>query len=128
MRKRPVIASNRRRVILLHDNARPYVARVVHMGSPPTPSLFTRHCTSDYHMFRSMQYCLEHAFETTKNSENGSMNGSLQNQSRSIVGKSNSCQKDGKKSYKTMGNSLIDATISRFLKYLRFLAKNNGGN
>lgn len=66
MSKRPAVASNRRKVILLHDNARPHVAKVVKDALSklewevlPHPAYSPDIAPSDYHLFRSMQHALE---------------------------------------------------------------------
>ena len=109
LQKRPAIASNRRKVILLHDNARPHVARVVkdtllqlEWEVLPHPAYSPDIAPSDYHLFRSMQHGLagtrfRSAEEVPKKCENGSMIGSLPNQHRSFDTVSPCCQKDGKK-------------------------------
>ncbi|EGI63459.1 Mariner Mos1 transposase [Acromyrmex echinatior] len=66
MQKRLSIASNRRKVILFHDNARPHVAIIVKQilmdlewEVLPHPANSPGLAPSDYHLFRSMQYALE---------------------------------------------------------------------
>ena len=65
LQKRPAIASNRRKVILLHDNARPHVARIVkdrllqlEWEVLPHPAYSPDIAPSDYHLFRSIQHGL----------------------------------------------------------------------
>lgn len=66
IQKQPSIASNRRKVILLPDNARPRVARAVKQTLTefkweilPHPAYSPDLAPSDYHFFRSMQHGLE---------------------------------------------------------------------
>lgn len=65
LRKRPAIASNRRKVILLHDNARPHTGKTVketltqlEWETLPHPAYSPDIAPSDYHLFRSMQHGL----------------------------------------------------------------------
>lgn len=65
LRKRPSIASNRRKVILLHVNARPHIGKTVketllqlHWEILPHPAYSPDIAPSDYHLFRSMQHGL----------------------------------------------------------------------
>ena len=64
MQKRPLNASNRRRVILFHDNTRPHVALAVkHTDGArevlPHPVYSPKLTPSAYHLFRLMQHALE---------------------------------------------------------------------
>ncbi|EFN64341.1 Histone-lysine N-methyltransferase SETMAR, partial [Camponotus floridanus] len=65
MEKRSAVASNRRKVILLHDNARPHVANSVketlmqfEWEVLPHPVYSPDLAPSDYYLFRSMQHGL----------------------------------------------------------------------
>ena len=66
MHKRPSVASNRRKVILFDDNARPHVAIAVKQMLMELewevllhPAYSPDLTPSDYHLFRSMQHALE---------------------------------------------------------------------
>jgi len=65
LEKRPAVASNRRKVMLLHDNARPHVAKSVketlmqfEWEVLPHPAYSPDLAPSDYYLFRSMQHGL----------------------------------------------------------------------
>lgn len=75
IKKRPQIAVNRRKVILLHDNARPHIAKeskeaLLDLGWEvlPQPAYSSNIAPSDYHLFRSMQHAL--SSERFSNAEN----------------------------------------------------------
>ncbi|EGI68869.1 Mariner Mos1 transposase [Acromyrmex echinatior] len=66
MQKRSSIASNHRKVILIHDNDRPHVAIAVKQtlmdhewGVLPHSAYYPDLAPSDYRLFRSMQHTLE---------------------------------------------------------------------
>ena len=97
----PAVASNRRTVLLLHDNGRSHVARVVQdillqlkWEVLPHSVLSPDIAPSEYHLFRSMQHGLAgHGFEMMKKCENGSLNGLLPNQHPSFDADLPCCQK-----------------------------------
>ncbi|KAG5319478.1 MOS1T transposase, partial [Pseudoatta argentina] len=82
--KRPLYAQRHDKVILLHDNARPHVAKPVKTYIAP----------SDFHLFRSMAHGLAdrrfHSYEEAQKCIAGFMY----------------CQKDGRKWSLVMGNTL----------------------
>jgi len=65
MQKRLSVANNRRKVILLHDNVRPHVAKnakqkllQLEWEILPHPAYSPDLAPSDYHLFRTMQHAL----------------------------------------------------------------------
>lgn len=65
LQKRPAIASNLRKVILLHDNARPHISSIVKQTLSdmdweilPHPAYSPDIAPSDFHLFRSMAHSL----------------------------------------------------------------------
>jgi len=70
-------------VILLHDNARPHVTKLVketletpHWEVLPHAAYSLDYAPSDYHLFRSMAHALaEEHFTIMKTSKNGSLSG-----------------------------------------------------
>ncbi|EGI64137.1 Mariner Mos1 transposase [Acromyrmex echinatior] len=105
MQKRPSVA-NRRKVILLHDNARPHVIIIVKQTLMdlewevfPHPAYSPDLAPSDYHLFRSMQHALEDThFHNYSEVKIGLLNGLIQKTDHSFVVEFNFCLKSGKKS------------------------------
>ncbi|KAG5310542.1 MOS1T transposase, partial [Pseudoatta argentina] len=56
--KRPLYAQRHDKVILLHDNARPHVAKPVKTSVLPHPPYSPDIAPSDFHLFRSMAHGL----------------------------------------------------------------------
>jgi len=103
LEKRPAVASNQRKVMLLHDNARSHVAKAIKETLMqlewkifPHPAYSPNLAPSDYYLFRCSTAWWIHTLEITGMCENGSMNGLFQKTNRSIVAKSTYCPKDGK--------------------------------
>lgn len=100
MQKWSSVISNRWKVILLHDNARPHVALAVKQKLLelkweilPHPVYSPDLTLSDYHIFCLMQHDLEDIhFANYGEVKNGLLNGSTQKTSRSIDAESNFCQ------------------------------------
>ena len=82
--KRPEWDNRHNKLILLHDNARPHIAKPVKKYLEvkweilPHPLYSPDIAPSDFHLFRSMQLALSGDSILMKVSENGLMNGSLQ--------------------------------------------------
>ncbi|KAG5321251.1 MOS1T transposase, partial [Pseudoatta argentina] len=112
--KRPLYAQRHDKVILLHDNARPHVAKPVKTYLEtlkwevlPHPPYSPDIAPSNFHLFRSMAHGLAdrrfHSYEEAQNgfSDEGFMY----------------CQKDGRKWSLVMGNPLNTMLFSLYFKY-----------
>jgi len=111
LEKRPAVASNRRKVRLLPDNARSHVAKVIKetLMQPewevlPHPVYSPDLAPSNYYLFRSMQL---DGYTEIRICENGLMNGLLQKTNRSIVAEFTYCHKDGKDVQLARANTLM---------------------
>ncbi len=104
--KRPIPANKQRTVILLHDNARPHVAKQVKNTLEalkweilPHAAYLPDCAPPDYHLFRSMQSALrDQHFRNQEHIKNGWNNGSHQKTKTFFSMEFIICLKDGRKS------------------------------